>query len=275
VSDAFFLPLDAPADLDLPAARDGSAGPRPTRFAGQEACTGPWSTQAMHGGPPAALLVLACEEAVRTASPDGHTAALLGVRASVDFLSPVPVGEVSVAARLVRPGRRIALGEAVMTAAGREVLHARVWFASQSSADARTPDVVHGTVRTEASTQPVGPTAPEHRRAGPEDYPESLREWRFPYAEAMQWRSVSGDALGPGDAAVWSTPRIPSCPAGDRAGCSGLCSWPTRGTASPPHSTGSGGPSSTSTSTCTCRARCAASGCSWTPRRGTSPVDDR
>jgi hypothetical protein len=109
-------------------------------------------------------------------------------------------------------GRRIALGEAVMTAAGREVLHARVWFASQSSADARTPDVVHGTVRTEASTQPVGPTAPEHRRAGPEDYPESLREWRFPYAEAMQWRSVSGDALGPGDAAVWSTPRIPLVP---------------------------------------------------------------
>lgn len=28
----------------------------------------------------------------------------------------------------------------------------------------------------------------------------------------MQWRSVSGDALGPGDAAVWSTPRIPLVP---------------------------------------------------------------
>ena len=167
MSQAFFVPVP------------GS----PTRFAGQEACIGPWSPELMHGGPPAGLLVRACEQAARDTSEG-----LVALRTSVDFLSGVPIGEVEVTARVVRAGRRITLTEAVLLAAGREVLHARTWHV-------RTSDLpmLH-------ADEPVPhPLAFRHAMAG----------WTFPYAQAMEWRVVSGDPEGPGDAAVWSRARIP------------------------------------------------------------------
>ncbi len=171
ISEAFFVP------------EPGSA----TRLRGQEACVGPWSTTLMHGGPPSALLVRACEHAAA-----GAAEGLVALRTSVDFLSGVPVGDVEVTARVVRAGRRITLTEAVLVAGDREVLHARTWHVRLAD----LPDLG-------ADPRPADPPA------DPLAHPPTMEAWGFPYARAMEWRAVSGDPEGPGDAAVWSRTRIP------------------------------------------------------------------
>jgi Thioesterase-like superfamily len=166
------------------------------RFRAEEACAGPWSPELMHGGPPSALLVRACERAAEESAPG-----LLALRASVDFLTPVPVGPVTVVARVVRDGRRIALTEAVLQAGERDVLHARVWHIR--TADRPTPGL---------DQQPPAsvPT--------PEESPATLTDWTFPYARALDWRIVGGDPVGAGPATVWSRARIPVVPDEDPSG---------------------------------------------------------
>jgi hypothetical protein len=162
------------------------------RFRGEEACGGPWSADLMHGGPPSALLVRACEHAV-----DG----LVALRASIDFLSAVPVGPVSVAARVVRGGRRIALTEAVLEADGREVLRARVWH-----------------VRTADEPTPVLDQQPPADVPAPEQSPATMTDWAFPYARALEWRVVGGNPTGAGPATVWTRARIPLVPGDEPTG---------------------------------------------------------
>jgi Thioesterase-like superfamily len=178
VSDAFFTPIG-----------DG-------RFQGEEACTGPWSAAHMHGGRPSALLVRACEQAA-----DEAPAGLVALRASIDFLSAVPVGPVEVSARVVRGGRRITLTESVMTAGGRDVLHAKVWHVR--AADAQTPVL---------DQQPPAAVPP------PDQTEATLQGWRFGYARAMEWRVVGGDPVGPGPATVWTRARIPVVPGEEPSG---------------------------------------------------------
>src|SRR5262245_16962146 len=84
------------------------------------ATVGPWSPDAQHGGPPSALAARALERH----EPDERQRL---ARVAIDILRPVPVGKLSVRTRMVRPGRRIALVEAVMEADGQEELHARGW----------------------------------------------------------------------------------------------------------------------------------------------------
>jgi hypothetical protein len=43
---------------------------------------------------------------------------------------------------------------------------------------------------------------------GPQASAPALTDWTFPYAQALEWRQVSGDPGGPGDAAVWARQRI-------------------------------------------------------------------
>jgi hypothetical protein len=171
MSEAFFTPLSG----------DGR------RYRGEEACVGPWSPRLMHGGPPSALLVHVSERAAAEVDP-----ALFAVRASVDFLSPVPAGDVELSARVVRGGRRITLTEATLAAAGRDVLQARVWHVRP--ADAATPARDDG-----------------HDRRPPSPYQvvTEMTGWTFPYARSLEWRVVGGDPIGPGAAAVWSRSRIP------------------------------------------------------------------
>ena len=166
------------------------------RFEATEACTGPWSPTTMHGGPPSALLVRACERA-GAATGDGAAGGLLALRAGIDFLAPVPVGPVTVRAGVVRPGRRITLAEATLSADGRDVLHASTWLVRMPGApgtgEARPPEVGTG----------------EPTVTGPLECPESMTGWDFGYARAVEWRLLSGDPNGPGPAAVWGRPRIP------------------------------------------------------------------
>jgi hypothetical protein len=160
----------------------------PGRYLGTAATAGPWSPEAQHGGPPSAL---AARELERHEPGEGMRLA----RVSVDILRPVPVGELSVRTRTVRPGKRVALLEAVVTADGQEVLVARGWRIATSEA------------------API---------VGKEDQvpeiPATGRAPRFPggyvdgYLSAIDWRFVAGRLDEPGPCQVWARPRIPLLP---------------------------------------------------------------
>jgi acyl-coenzyme A thioesterase PaaI-like protein len=70
------------------------------RFVATEQARGPWDPQALHGGAPAALIASAFER-VRPGA-DLH----LG-RLSFEFLRPIPLAPLTLATRVVRPGRRV------------------------------------------------------------------------------------------------------------------------------------------------------------------------
>jgi hypothetical protein len=160
----------------------------PGAFAASPASAGPWSAQAQHGGPPSALAARAIE---RHEPDEGQRLA----RVAVDILRPVPVGKVTLRTRTVRPGRRVALLEAIMEADGQEVLHARGWRIAQTA-----------TVSTAGPQEPV--------EIPPEQPLPSFFDGRTAgYLSAVDWRFLSGGNLDRGERArVWARSRIPLVP---------------------------------------------------------------
>lgn len=152
----------------------------PDRVRATEHTSGPWSADAQHGGPPGALLARAIEQC---AASDGHQI----VRVTMEILGPVPVGELEVSARLVRPGRSVELIEAQLCA-GKPVARALAWRI-------RTGD---------------GPL-PERGERAPFPLPatEQTPPWPGGYLQALEWRMQSGRLGEPGPARVWTRARIP------------------------------------------------------------------
>lgn len=147
----------------------------PDTYLATSATIGPWSADAQHGGPPSALAARAIE--LHEPDPRQRLA-----RVSVDILRPVPVGEISVRARTVRPGRRVALIESVLESGGQEVLHARGWRIERPSGDVpvvRDLESDGGAQWTGGQVPPAGdgltPPIFEHAPLG---Y-LSMIEWRF------------------------------------------------------------------------------------------------
>jgi len=104
----------------------------------------------------------------------------------------MPLGKISVSTRMVRPGRRVALLEAVLEADGREVLHARGWRIA----------IPAGQIPATASGTPPPIPAEQPPPAFSVAYTEG-------YVSAVEWRLVTGgfDEYGPGRA--WTRSRIP------------------------------------------------------------------
>lgn len=144
--------------------------------------TGPWDPGSQHGGPPSALLARAL-----TRCP-GRLAGSPLVRLTVELLGPVPVAEVTVAAQVERPGRRVELVAAQLCAGGRTVALARGWR-------------VAGEDTAAVATAPLG-APPPLPPPGPLDGLSAA--WQAPYLEAMEWRFVRGGFSCPGPATVWS-----------------------------------------------------------------------
>src|SRR6185436_17433216 len=99
------------------AADDALFVPDGDRFVSTELTRGPWTPEAQHGGPPAALLARAVERA-------GNGDGMLVVRLTVELLRPVAVVPLTVTAKVVRPGRKVQLVEASMRAGDVEVARA-------------------------------------------------------------------------------------------------------------------------------------------------------
>ena len=142
---------------------------------------GPWSAQAQHGGPPAALLARAVQ---RTGGIEGGQT----VRLAFDILGPVPVGRVRVTSRVVRPGRRVELVEATLDAGDRPLMRVTAW---------RTRSADSGGAPAEPA-----PHRPEDGTAGD----LSFFRQEIAYHRALDWRVVHGDFTRPGPAAAWTRP---------------------------------------------------------------------
>jgi Thioesterase-like superfamily len=142
---------------------------------------GPWDARYQHAGPPAALLGRCIENL------DSGEDFML-TRLSVELVRAVPLHTLRVAARLVRPGRRVQLAEAVLSDDDGEIALARAWRIRREDS---------GVEESGVETPPF---------AGPEDCPAmaDFDPWRGPsYFSAMEWRVAAGDFLAPGPASVW------------------------------------------------------------------------
>ncbi len=88
------------------------------RFVPSALTVGPWSPDAQHGGPVAALMARACEQVPAER-------AMQVVRLTIELVRPVPVRPLELHAELTRPGQRVQLVEASLRAEGVEVARAR------------------------------------------------------------------------------------------------------------------------------------------------------
>ena len=159
------------------------------RFASTVHTSGPWDPQLQHGGPPSALAARAIER--ESPSWPGTV-----VRMSVDILGPVPVAELQVRSRVLRPGRSVDLVEAEVVAGSRPVLRAQAWRVRQTELDLPA---------TPATPDPADQNVPNFPEA---DSPLPIG-WTGGYLHAMQWRQSSGRWGEPGAATVWGRMRYP------------------------------------------------------------------
>jgi hypothetical protein len=174
---AFYRPLDG---------LDGE------RFHAGRSTTGPWFSDAQHGGPPAALLVRAFER-LAEGRGDAREGTQLS-RVTVEVLGPIPAGEVTVRASVERPGRAIALLGAELEAAGRVVLRARAWR------------IATGDTAGVAGGAPDPLPGPERAQARAHGRPEG---WLPGYLDALEWRWLAGGLGEPGPGTAWARPLIP------------------------------------------------------------------
>jgi hypothetical protein len=159
---------------------------RPGVLQATEHTVGPWVETDQHAGPPSALLVRALEAVLPAPGPAAGWLA----RVSVDLLGPIPVKELAVTARVVRPGRSVQLAEAELAVDGRPVARATGWWHR------------YGDTAAVATTVPAAPAVPAPAQA--EEGP-----WACGYLGAMEWRWVRGHFREPGPAAVWTRMRVP------------------------------------------------------------------
>lgn len=149
--------------------------------------TGPWAPGQQHAGPPSALLT----RAVRRLG--GLPDRALPARLTFDILGPVPVAELVLTARVLRPGRRIALAEATLATADRPeqpVMTARAWLLRQ---------LEHPIA--DLPPTPASPAPQWHEDVEPMTRPAG---WHAGYLDAVQWRWVAGSFEAPGPASVWT-----------------------------------------------------------------------
>jgi hypothetical protein len=148
-----------------------------------------WNAEIQHGSPPLALMTKAIEELAGTGGSDGRR---IG-RLTLDLLGAVPVAPVRVRAWVLRPGARISLMAAEMTAADgdddRALARVTAWLLARSDtgdvAIDRYPPLVEGETMPHA-----------HDWAGAPGY-----------LDTVSWRSQPTAA---GEAKVgWLSPLVP------------------------------------------------------------------
>lgn len=161
------------------------------RFVPTELCRGPWSSDAQHGGPAAALLARAIER-----FENGAAAAV--VRLTIELLRPVPLAPLTIATRFARPGRNVQLVEASLRAGDVEVVRAT------GLRIRRTPIAVP----PDAATRPAPPPGPAHGSFTAPPWDGMLVRPAF-HSDAVEHRFVAGSMASPGPATDWIRLRVP------------------------------------------------------------------
>ncbi len=151
------------------------------RFASTDYTRGPWDPLYQHAGPPAALLGRAIE---RLDDGDDFTVA----RLTVELLRSVPLGVLTVEARLARPGRRVQLAEASLSDDEGVIATARAWRIRRTNTAAEESAPEPGAF---AAAADLAPSAEFDPWGGPS------------YFSAVEWRIAAGEFMRPGPATVW------------------------------------------------------------------------
>jgi acyl-Coa thioesterase superfamily protein/acyl-CoA thioesterase superfamily protein len=153
---------------------------------------GPWNNDHQHGGPPAALLGRAIEQAVT--APGEDPAEFVVTRVTVELSRPVPLGAVEVITEVVRAGRQAQRIAARLVAGGVEV------------ARALGLRVRRGAVALPPARCPATPPPP-----GPEGLPGHVFDFfqhDVAYHRAVEIRIARG-VWGQGPMAAWMRPLVP------------------------------------------------------------------
>jgi hypothetical protein len=145
---------------------------------------GPWDPLQLHGGAPAALVAQALEA-------DGFLVA----RLSFEFLAPVPMAPLTIAARTTKQGRNLQLAEAEMAADGRTVLQARAVRLRRA----------HVELPALPSAEPM--PGPQAGRATP--FPTVRQDAEGFHLTAMDIRFLEDTDYGLGPARAWFRLRLP------------------------------------------------------------------
>lgn len=156
-------------------------------FRASELTRGPWDPGAQHAGPPAGLIARELERL-------GEPGARVG-RITIEILRSVPIARLQVAARIVRPGRRVEMCEATLADERGEVMRATAWRLR--------PDAVD--LPAEALPDAAAPPGPQEGSPGELVSPGG----EVGYLTAMEYRFVRGGAREPGPATVWMRMRVP------------------------------------------------------------------
>lgn len=197
---SLFVPVDVRTDRNGET-EDDRSGATPVEaevWQPTELARGPWDPGALHGGPVAALMA----RAVEAAAPPGDGVV---TRFTLELLRPVPLEPLAVSAAVVRPGRRVQLIEAELTAGGRAVARCR-------ALRLRVDDTL-------AAVAGCGPASgQDHLRAAFPD-PDGAGAAQplfgaYPgfHTDGAELRFARGDAGGTGPAAVWVRLAVPVVP---------------------------------------------------------------
>lgn len=116
-------------------------------------------------------------------------------RFTCEILRPIPVGELTVTARRVRPGLTVELLEATASSGGREVARATAWRVQRTGADAIAP---------RHPAPPPLPDKPEFTGPPP--------GWVDGYMSAIDIRAARGSLVAPGPGAFWGRMLYPLVP---------------------------------------------------------------
>ena len=155
---------------------------------------GPWTPDALHGGPVAALLAGVAEQA---ADAGAGGIPFLPTRLTVELLRPVPVAPLRIEGRLVRPGRKVQLAEAdVLDEAGTLLATARLL--RLRAAEVAAPI-------TTAVAPPPGPETAKATEL------VSIGYDAF-HNRGVEHRFVAGTFVDPGPATDWIRLRVPVVP---------------------------------------------------------------
>lgn len=202
-------PVPGPDDDTEPAAPGAFFEPDGDGFAATDLTRGPWDPSTQHAGPPAALIG---REVERCPGIGEGTADRQVGRITFEVLRPVPISPLRIEARVVRPGRRVDMVEAVLSDAnGEPLILARAWR------------LLRREVELPAGLSSEAPDSPARRAgrpagvAGPPPPPERTppSDVFFPtgqevgYHTAMEYRFVTGSFVEIGPATTWLRMRVP------------------------------------------------------------------
>lgn len=160
------------------------------RFIPTDLARGPWTPEAQHGGPPAALLARAVE---RFAGGEGMCVA----RLTVELLRPVPIAPLTIDTNWARPGRKVQLLAASLLSGDTEVARA------SGLRMRRTQILLPSDVPRIAP-----PAAPDSGSVGLPPWAAAM-EYRAFHSLAVEHRFVGGSFAQPGPATDWIRLRVP------------------------------------------------------------------